>query len=74
MTNPAPVKCIAVLRDGGGGRVLTISGDRLRGTIDHEARIGSTIIGEYTNLGTADRAAQLAERSWRRLEARKSAS
>jgi hypothetical protein len=73
MTEPAPLKYIAVIRDGGEGRVLTITADRLRVTIEHETRIGSTIIGEYTSLGTAQRAAKLAEKGWR-LPANREAS
>jgi hypothetical protein len=74
MTNPAPVKFIAVIR-AGKSHVLTVRDGHIRRTLEHEARAHqSTVIGEYNSFSTADRAAQLAERGWRRLEARKSAS
>ena len=73
MTNPAPLKYVAVIRPDGEGRVLTTSDDRLRVTVDHETRIGSTVIGEYTDLGVAQRAAKLAEKGWR-LPANREAS
>jgi hypothetical protein len=63
-----PVKYIAVIR-AGKGRVLTVREGDIRKTLEHETRIGSTIIGEYNNHNTADRAAQLAEKGWRRQEA-----
>jgi hypothetical protein len=62
------VKFIAVIR-AGKGRVLTVRDGDIRRTLEHETRIGATIVGEYNNFNTADRAAQLAERGWRRLEA-----
>jgi hypothetical protein len=68
MTNPAPVKYIAVLR-AGKSHVLTVRDGDIRRTLEHEARVHqSTVIREFNTFNTADRAAQLAERGWRRCK------
>jgi hypothetical protein len=65
LTTPSPVKYIAVLR-AGKGRVLTVSDATVRRTLEHETKVHrSVVVGEYTKLETAERAAELAERGWR---------
>jgi hypothetical protein len=65
MTQPAPVKYIALLRDGK-SHVLTVDDTNIWRTLEHETKINkATIIGEYTSLRIAERAAELAERGWR---------
>ena len=61
-----PVKFLAVIRADDTGRVLTVGEAHLSCTVAHETKIGSTIVGEYTDLSVAERAVRLALRGWRR--------
>jgi hypothetical protein len=47
----------------------------IRRTLEHETKVHqSTIIGEFNSLSIAERAAELAERGWRKFSARREAS
>ena len=69
---PSTVKYLAVIRDGDEGRVLTVSDGHIRRTVEHERRIGSVIVGEFTELRVAERAVRQALAGWKEcLVARK---
>jgi hypothetical protein len=65
------LKYLAVIRDGGEGRVLTLSDGHLRRTVDHETRTGSVIIGEFSDLHVAERAVRQTLRGWKQDAERK---
>jgi hypothetical protein len=54
------VRYISVIRNGDEGRVLTVAAGDINRTVDHERRIGSTIVGDYSTLHVAERAVRQA--------------
>jgi hypothetical protein len=72
MTKTSLVRYVALLRTGK-SHVLTVNDGNIRRPLEHETKIhGSTIVGKFGSFSTAERAARLAERGWRRCpDARK---
>lgn len=58
------LKYLAVICDEDTGRVLTVADWHLRRTVAHETALGSTIVGEYSDKGVAERAVKLVTRGW----------
>lgn len=66
------VKYIAVIRAGDEGLVLTVAVGDINRTVEHEKRIGSAMVGEFSALHVAERAVKQALRGWRQCpDARK---
>ena len=59
------LKYVAVIRRGDEGRVLTVTDGHLGRTIEHETRLGSVIVGEFTRLHVAERAIRQALQGWK---------
>ena len=59
------VRYISVIRNGDEGRVLTVAVGDVQRTVDHEKRIGSVIVGEFSALNVAERAVRQALDGWK---------
>ena len=66
-------KFLAVIRADGRGKVINVASGQLRTIWSQEKAAGSTVIGEYSNPRTAEKAVALGLRGWRRPDTRKTA-
>lgn len=59
------MRYVAIIRDSGEGRILTVKDGDLRRTVEHERRLGSEIVGEFSDLHVAERALRQACAGWK---------
>jgi hypothetical protein len=70
MNEKSTVRYIAVIRPGDIGHVLAVGDEHIRRTVEHETRLGSVIIGEYSSINVAERAVKQALHGWVRPDER----